>query len=108
MTDLSDAIKEHCNKVAADPAVQISILEALLDGCERGTDLWEAMENDYEHFQRDTCILLWGAIRPNTDSEERDDVFYNGGLCDMVNPYDVINYLVDKVEENIKKAINAQ
>lgn len=70
---LSDAIKTKIDKAASDPQLQLSCVRAMFHECERGTDLWEALENDAAKFSPETRILLWGSDKLMDENGDEED-----------------------------------
>lgn len=104
---LTTGIKEQIARVANDKAVQAVCIEAMFHECERGTDIWEYLEEDSPKFSKETRSLLWGSEVPFTydseDHEDERDCLYNVG-----DPHEVIDYLLTQVEDNLKRVLKGK
>lgn len=101
---LSDKIMTELRMVAMDKALQRCVVEAMFRGCERSTDLWEDLEVDAPKFSKQTQLLLWGRENPFSSVEEREDYHESADLPCLYNvgdPHLVIEYLLDRVQENV-------
>lgn len=92
-----NAIRE----VAQDEFLQIAVIDAMFDGCERGTDLWEHLEESKQMFLPDTCEILWGEEL----DEEDEDYKTSDALYTQSNPHDVICAIIDQVKINVRKVL---
>ena len=90
---LSDDVCKKILVVAKNPEVQASVLSAMFQGCERGTDLWESLEESAHTFSQEIKTILW-------DEEN--------GLYTESLPHQVIVYLIDSVEKNVTNIIRSK
>jgi hypothetical protein len=104
---LSDKFKSDIEKVATDPAVQMCCVSAMFNECERGTDLWESLEEDCYTFMEETRVLIWHIPNPfeDEDNGSEEDVPEYDCLYNSAPSEEVINYLLDQVEVNIRKKV---
>lgn len=94
---LSDETKTELRVVALDEALQVCVVEAMFQGCKRGPDLWEDLEEDRKMFSKQTHILLWGReYSGDLDYQEMPPCLYT-----TESPHLVIEYLLDQVQANV-------
>jgi hypothetical protein len=89
-------ITEQIAIVAADPRVQACCMSAMFNECERGTDIWEMLEEDIDYLPTRVREILFG----DADNAEEET-----GLHVISPPNEVVEEMLDQIEAQVRKKL---